>query len=279
MGMISKYCRPSDIVTSSATVTAKTGTVSTDTNYGLASLYDGNPAKPCKFTTTSGSILFDFGTDQRLDAIAIPHHNLDAGLAVTFQGNATDSWGAPTLSASVTIGAHDADGHVQRAWVDLTGVAGYSVAGFRYWLLTIPTNSVALQLGEVLLIAQLRTLVRGIQDSIGRTTLRNYIPALETDAGVELFYERDVKQSIISGTIPGTLQDYADVEALLSDAHGPSRGFFFVLDSATQHAGGLYVRATPDMCVSFAASQPVEFRDDVISIPWQVKELSRGLPL
>jgi hypothetical protein len=278
--MISKYSKASDIVTSSATITVPTGTVSTDANYGLTSLYDGNPAKPCKFTTAYATILFDFGSAQRLDAFAMPHHNIDAGLGVLFQGNASDSWGAPTLSASVTIGAHDADGHVKQAWVDLTGVSGYSVSGFRYWRLYIPaTNSVAVQIGEALLVAQLRTLTRGIQDTIARPITRGYIPAMETEAGVKLYYERDVKQFGISGNIVGTLQDYADVKALLDDTHGPCRGFFFVLDSSVQHDGGLYVRATEEMATDFSAEQPVEFRDDVVMLPWSVVELSRGLPL
>lgn len=279
MSMISKFCLPRGIVTGNATITAAGGTVSTDANYGLTSLYDGNPAKPCKFTTDSATLLFDFTSAQRLDAVAIPHHNIDAGVSVTIQGNATNSWGSPSLSVPLTIYPHDFDGHVQRAWVDLTTKTGYTVTGYRYWRLVIGTNSVAVQLGEVLLISILSQLERGAQGDIQIRINRKYVPAVETDAGVEWIYERDVKQAEIVGTIVGTLQDYEDVKELLDDAHGRSRGFFFVLDSEVEHYDGLYVRATQDMCDAFGASRPTEYLDGVVQFTWGVREISRGLPL
>ena len=65
-------------------------------------IYDGNPAKPAKLTTTTGAWRWDFGGAKQLDVAAIIHHNLTAGLNVRIQGNATDAWGAPSLDQATT---------------------------------------------------------------------------------------------------------------------------------------------------------------------------------
>lgn len=147
------------------TVTASAG----DADFPASYLYDGNVAKPAKLTTTTGDWVFDFGAAQRIDLVAFGPHNLTAGLTnVLFQGNATDSWGSPTLSATITIPAYFEDGQSVNPWKDLTGVAGYTSAGFRYWRLRVGTaNGAPIAIGEVALyseITSLRNFRIGVED-------------------------------------------------------------------------------------------------------------------
>ena len=65
------YCRPTDIVTAHATITASAA----DSEYPAALLGDSDPAHPAKLTTTSGWWLFDFGSAQSLDLVALIQHN------------------------------------------------------------------------------------------------------------------------------------------------------------------------------------------------------------
>lgn len=151
------YSLPADQVADGATITVQTGTA--DSEYPVANLVDGNIANPAKLAETSGAWLFDFGSAQRVDWVALGPHNFDAGATVKIQGHATDSWGAPTVDTTITIPADDADGRAVCAWTDLTGVAGYSTSGFQYWRLAVTsTNSAALALGEVWLCALKRLL-------------------------------------------------------------------------------------------------------------------------
>lgn len=153
------FQKPTDNIAAAATLTVNTGTE--DAAYPAANLVDLNPAKPAKLTTTTGSWVFDFGTAANVDLVAIIHHNLDAGLNVRIQANATDSWGAPSLNQVITIPAYRSDGFPINPFKDLTGVSPRS---YRYWrLVVVGVNSAAVQIGEVWLGATLRTLAVNIR--------------------------------------------------------------------------------------------------------------------
>src|ERR1043165_9254705 len=127
------YARPSDNVIANATIAVSTSA----TGYGVANLYDGNPAKPWRATATTATIDFDFGSAQSLDLAAIIHHNLTAGLAnVKLMGDAAANWAGPTLSQAFTIPAYDQDGFPVNPYLDLTGIGSRS---FRYWRLSFAT--------------------------------------------------------------------------------------------------------------------------------------------
>ncbi len=150
------YNRYDDNVAPNATVSVNTGTE--DTGYLSANIKDRDPAKPAKLTGVAGSWVFDFGAAQRVDVAALVHHNLDAGLSVKLQGNATNVWTAPTLDASFTIPALPEDNYVLCPWMDVTTQGGYSTSGFRYWRLLVGTNTSAVAIGDVWLGKTKRTL-------------------------------------------------------------------------------------------------------------------------
>jgi hypothetical protein len=70
-------------------------------------------------------------TSKKVDCITIINHNLDAGDTITFEGNATDSWGSPTVNETLTI-ATDSDGNV------LDRITHYfTQATLQWWRVTI----------------------------------------------------------------------------------------------------------------------------------------------
>jgi hypothetical protein len=85
-------------------------------------------------------IVFDAASDLTLTCVAILGHNLTSAAVVRVEGNAADSWGAPTLSVTV-----DPDAEILLAYLP----AGSS---FRYWSVYIddPTNPDAmLSVGKI----------------------------------------------------------------------------------------------------------------------------------
>lgn len=193
------YQRVSDQVADDATITVQTGTI--DAEYPLAGLTDGNPAKPTKLNETSGAFLFTFGAAQRIDLIAIPHHNLTAGLEVRIQGNAADAWGAPTFNALITIPAWRSDGWPVGPWLDLRSDPNYSVGGFQYWRLAIVgVNAAPVALGQVWLGAEFRELSPNISWGSQDGEFHK-ITEHETDFGVVLSYDFGLLRRTLSGEL------------------------------------------------------------------------------
>jgi hypothetical protein len=243
-----------------------------DAAYPLANLVDRNPALPAKFTTTTVRIVFAFAAAQRVDVVALLHHNLDAGLGnVKIQGNATNLWTAPTFSATFTIPAYHEDGMPVNPWLDLTGLTGYSTSGFQYWSLVVSSvNSKAIALGDIWLGKQKRTLVRNIEWGSDEA---DEWPAIvhETDFGVKTVYPFGTKRRSLSGTIKTTDAGLAALRTFHRDSFGLARPVLVVEDPAVNDA--LLARiVTPRLAVKR------EFIN-LNEVPFAVEELSRGLPL
>lgn len=273
-----KYARPSEIITSSATWAAPAGTVSTDPDYGLASLYDGLLAKPTKFTdapVVAVRIVGDFGVATRVDGLALPNSNIDAGLVMRAELNASNVWTAPTVSVNMTMGARNLDGHRASPWVDFTAASGYSAAGFRYVSLYVPVNSIAPWLGEVLVLGRLRAFSVWPQFGGSRGALRQFPEVLTTEYGIKRAIARRIKQRIIRFSLKGTDQDFADLEALADDAAGAARPFFMVADSTVKTDGGLFGRFT---AVAAEAILAGEDWFDLANFALEFDEDSRSLP-
>ena len=140
------YGLPSQNVASLATWTA----TPEDSAYPAANLVDLNPGKPSKLTATSGSWVGDFGATQRVDIVALWHHNFDAGLTVLWQGNDSDSWGSPALSEAFVIPPLPADRYPRCPFLDISPLMQGSPAGYRYYRLSVPSaNSAYLAIGDL----------------------------------------------------------------------------------------------------------------------------------
>lgn len=262
------YQRVSDQVADDATITVQTGTE--DAEYPIAGLTDGNPAKPAKLEETDGAWLFTFSGAQRIDLIAIPHHNLTAGLEVRLQGNAADAWGAPTFNALLTVPAWRSDGWPVGFWLDLRSDPNYAAGGFQYWrLVIVGANAAPVALGQVWLGAAFRSLSPNVSWG-GRDGELHKITEHETDFGVVLSYDFGLLRRTLTADLdaPDATRDL--VLDWWRSSNGRARPFVLIPDGDTNDA--LMVRWE---------SQVIEHTKDLtnrnsLTLAWQ--EVSRGLP-
>lgn len=215
------YFRPSDEVGDSATPTVQTGTE--DTDYPVTNINSftyADIANPAKLTGMTGAFLFDWGSAERVDFVVL-WHNFDAALAVSVQMNATNSWGAPTVTTAVTIPAKRADSYTRKVGVDLRSVSGYSASGFRYMRINVSgTNSVALGL-KVLAFSSVRQLSRGflldLEDVENQTVIMQ-----QTDARVPWNYNLDSAPRFIKGNATLSDTDAESVREWFRSCGGPA---------------------------------------------------------
>jgi hypothetical protein len=183
--------RSDNVARATAAITVGTGTA--PSGYGPTLLVDENPARVAKITAGTAAWVFDFGTAQRVDLAALIHHNFDTGGDVRLQGNATNSWGAPTFSAAFVIPTWQAAGTPTRwpvnPWMDVSAQSGYSAGGFRYWRVVITGNSQNVELGQVWLSPTIRRLTvnmeSGQEEARNRGLVRN-----TTSFDVDTIYPR-----------------------------------------------------------------------------------------
>ncbi len=242
-----------------------------DTDYPGAYLFDGNVARPAKLTTTTGNWVFDFGSAQRIDLMAFGPHNLTAGLTnVLFEGNATNSWGGPSLSATVTIPAYFEDGQSVNPWLDLTQEPGYTTTGFRFWRLSVGTaNAAAIAIGELALYSQMTTIHNfrvGVDD-----VLR--IPAVihSTLYEVDTVYHLGVARRRLVGDVVIGASELATLLSWYRGGAGPAQWHTIVLEDGVNDAR--FVRFDGD-ALSF-----VRLGNSVHRVGMSFTEASRGLYL
>lgn len=242
-----------------------------DAAYPAANLYDFKPAKPAKLTGTTGNWVWDFTIAQRVDLIALIHHNLTAGLDVRIQGNATNSWGAPTLTTAITIPAYRDDGYPVNPWRDLTGVAGYSTSGFRYWrLVVVGTNAAAIAIGEVWLGSTKRTLDPNVDWGVHRIHERKMVEH-ETDFGVVSAYDLGVTVRKLTGNLDTTDAQRDLVLAWWESTHGRVYPFLLIPNGDENEAWLVrWGRSMHDTTFDLI---------DRNTIPLEFQEVGRGLVL
>lgn len=264
---------PSEIVTGNAAITLPSGTLDSDENYQLPSLYDTDPAKPCKITGPL-RLVFDWGSAQRIDGFALPNHNLLEGSSeVLVQLNSSNAWGAPAVSVALNIGAIRLDGHRAAPWLDLRDVA--DISGYRYGSIAISTVG-NVKLGEVLWLARLREFSRWPMFGGSRGVRRRYVEALETEYGVVRVHRRRISQRTFAYPIKLSAADVDLLNMLADDTSGYARPFFIVRDSSVETDGGLYARITRDTAETLAVN---EEWDESHPFTLSVMETSRSLPL
>lgn len=208
------YCRPSDIPTSTATITLTAGAA--NAAYPLVNAYDKNPAKPFKATGTGCTIRFVWSVAQTLEAFAIITHNL-VGASVTLTNNAglSQSFG--------TIPSDAEDGLSVDPWLDLRSLINATAT---QWNLVITGASANVAIGEVLPIASLRDLL-----VLPKPEEAEDMPAIQHEATRDstLVYALGVRRRRFLGQLLDE-QDRLDVLSLRRDALGVSKGFAFMPD-------------------------------------------------
>lgn len=244
-----KYARPSDIITSNFTWSVATGTVSSDPNYGLPSMYDGQMAQPTKFIddpVVQVRVVGDAGTAVRVDGMAMPNSNFPAGTVLKAQMGNDPTFATFAVSVDVTLGTAGLDGHVASPWADFVAASGYSVSGYRYVSWVIPVIANAPWIGEQLVMAQLRSFSVWPQFGGRRGQAMPFLESLFTEYGVKRATRRLIRMRRIAYPFNGTAQDFEDLQMLVQDCGGVASPFFMVANSSVKTDGGLYGRFTPD---------------------------------
>jgi hypothetical protein len=260
-----RYGHWSDNVASQATVTATPA----DPAYPAAWATDLDPARPAKLSAGTGAFVFTFPTPQRVDAVAIIHHNLSPGLDVEVQGGAPD-FASPAFNHPITIPPYRPDGFCVSPWLDLTTLPGYTPAGQLAWRVAINNNPVPAAIGEIVLLSTLRSLDRNPQ--WGFVDTENH-PLIEhaTDFGVVTIYEFGTLTRTYSGQIIASDPGAAELRTLARDARFRARPWLFVPDAAVNEAWLVRFTQMPQ-----ARTHQVTNANPML---WTVEELSRGLPL
>lgn len=262
------YCRPTDIVTASATMTGS----AEDATYPATYTGDLNPAKPGKLTTTTGWFKYAYGSAQRVDLVALIHHNLTAGLEVRIQSSTLSDFSVLAVNELIVIPTYHEDGFPVCPFLDLTSKSGYLVGGHRYWRINVVgVNAAAVAIGEVVLVSTKRSLSENI--SWGAVEEEEH-PLIEhrSDHGVSTVYSLGTKWRTISGEIDATDAGAASLLSLKRDARGRARAFLFVLDPAVNDAW--FVR----MVNPKLPRQSVTIDRSIVQ-SFALEEVSRGLPL
>lgn len=225
----------------------QTGTWSSDGTvnavYPLTNIDDAKPWNPVIYSVNPTRITLDMASAKRVDLVPFFHTNFDAGAVIRVQMNAANSWGSPSVSATVTIPTVGEDGFPGQPWVDLTGVAGYSVGGYRYLSIAIVSGqSTLLSIGDVRVSSTKRPLAgvsAGVPASFQRNRKTSEIhPTINrlTDAGVQLGYSRGTRSERTAGTIITGATGLAQILSWHRTARGSFVPFLLIQDDAVNEA-------------------------------------------
>lgn len=261
------YQHYSDNVAPLATITGS----AEDSTYPPSYLANLNPAKPAKLTTTTGWFKFNFGADQRIDILGIIHHNLDEGLEVRLQGNATDSWVSPTVNELVPVPAYREDGYPLNLFLDVTLATNYSTGGLPWWrVLFVTANGEHIAIGEIWLGQTKRTLSPNISWGAVLTEERKIVEK-STDFGVTNIYDLGVTVRKVKGDLDSDDAQASAFWSWVRDARFRVRAFLVLINPETDDP----------MLVRFLkpTQEVAQVVTDRNTIQIELLELGRGLVL
>ena len=233
------YQLPSDQSVDDATLSLGTGSLAS--GYALSSLHDGSPGRPILLSAaTTFYILMDFGgsVTKAMKLFAFFAHNFDAGVQLVIQGNATNSWGAPTVNSTVTVPAVQADGRsTDFYWMNTS-----QTTALRWWRIgTTTTNSAAWKLGELWASATIRTLpARNLLDSSMRVRQVYRVIEHVTPSDVSLRYREALPRVVVEGNVEFTESGINTVMAWHAACFGRAVPTCFIPNDELSGVNGVY---------------------------------------
>lgn len=263
--MGARYQLPTDNIVATATIAVKTGTP--DAAYPIANLTCGNPAKPFKLASASGTVLITFTAPVALKFAAVFNHNLPLATgSLSLQGHDSDAWPGDYTEVFPLLAARE-DGFSRNPFVDMT----VDAPSWQYWLLSFATGTAAYAaLGELWLSLTVRTWPNTALNPGGTTIESHPVVEHRTGAGVGLFY--DSLTTMRSIRVPQTTfdADRAVLATLWRSAHGRAKPFVVVPDTTIADA----------MLVRLASTrETLQFSGNVDTETLALEELSSGIPL
>lgn len=231
------YGRPSLEVGHLATAAMQTGSAAS--GYPATNINNwtiGNETTPGKGSAAVATAwVLDFTSAQRVDGVVL-WHNFDAAITIRVQMNAANTWGGPTVDASITVPAKHADGFSVKLFVDLRTVSGYTTSGLRYLRVSVPSATVAPGL-KILAYSQWGQLQHNVLMTPSPRqpeTQKSIIHA--TDFDYEWVYQMYSAKRRIAGSVLATSTDLADLRTWFQDCGGHSKVTAFVLNPLVNDA-------------------------------------------
>lgn len=264
--------KPTDDLVSLATLSLPTGTAAA--GYALSDLSNRNPAFGLHLSAaTTFYILVDFGGSltKALKFISFHNHNFDAGIVLTIQGNASNSWGSPSVDSTVTVPAAAGDGFP----TDFFWLNANQNSALRYWRIgTTTTNSAAWILGQLWLSDTVRYIPwdqpqPGLSISRPRPIIEHLTPV---PYGVSLRYASPSRLTYIDGTIKGYKTDVDLIrDGWFSLGYGRAKPTPFALTDTSGTESFFVVHNQDEMPTS-----QLEVGGSVWQAPLKLKTLSNG---
>lgn len=221
------YCRPSDILTPSATLSLTAGAA--NAAFPLTNAQDRKAHTVFKSTGTGCTIRSHWSSAKTIQALALINHKL-AGATVTVTNPAG-------FNQAFAIPANSEDGHGIDPWMSFLGLANTSDDD---WDIAITGAATVCAIGEILWVETLRTLPIEFRAQAPEAHLTIVRP---TDYGVRNKCSLGVRQRGLRGRVSRE-SAAADLLALQRDAAGAFREFLLVPFSSTNDA--LYVDLVTD---------------------------------
>lgn len=222
----------SDNVVRGLTPTLTTGTA--DADYPITNITDGLLYVPAKVAPAGNAvaIVFDLTSPTHVELVSLGHLSDMTGATCAVQGNATNAWGAPTLSVALSLPTAAEDGQRVCPFLDLSTQASHS---FRYWRLAFAGVSGTFQLGEVWFGAQLRSL--GVNYQVPFTEREDHGRIThETEYGIRHVFDKVIRQRRWIGNVRATSTDLAGLRSAYRSARGSTRLGLWVPDPEVNDA-------------------------------------------
>jgi len=184
-------------------------------------------------SVTTATIVFDAGSAVTVDSINILNHNISASVStLEFQGNATDSWGAPSVDETLTYAA---------------GVITKQFTGgsYRYWRLNIVDGSNPdgyIELGRVSGCDAYTT--PGISPNVTHERQDAGVKTTNTTGGT--YYDERYFYELVSVSYPALTHAQKAEMWDIFRAIGKGTPFFVTFEETGMDLGTLYVTIDQD---------------------------------
>ena len=213
-----------------ANITANSSTL----NYPVSNVVDSRLSTIFKTdSSTTATIVFDCAAAVNVTSIIIANHNISSGVTtLKLQGNATDSWGTPSVDETLTW----ASGHIIK---DITQ------ASYRYWRIQIidaGNSDGFISIGR----AWIGDLYQAPDIAPAINHNRNSESVKSISASGQGYQDTRYKYSIVTATWPKlTHTEKAEIFAIF-DAIDIGTPFFVTFEETQSDIGTLYVTLDND---------------------------------
>jgi hypothetical protein len=220
----------SDETLSSATLTANSNII----NYPTTNILDSRIDRLFRTdSSTTATIVFDAGAAVTVDSINIANHNISASVTtLKWQGNATDSWGSPSVDETLT---------------HTTGIITKQFTGgsYRYWRLHIIDGSNPdgyIEIGRVSGCDAYTTV--GISPNVTHDLVDAGVKTTSISGGT--YYDGRYFYEQISVSYPSLTHTQKGEMWAIFRAIGYGTPFFVTFDESGSDLGTLYVTIDQD---------------------------------